>query len=839
MGDVYLAEDTRLGRRVALKSPSGSWLRSPDAHARLQREARAAARLNHPSIAAIYDVLDIGGRPFIVIEYVEGEPLSSFMRRSAIPIERAINIGRQLVDALDAAHRAGVIHRDLKPANIMVTPSGGVKVLDFGLARTTGAAAAEGPITQAGQVMGTPEYMAPEQFVGRNADERSDLYSLGAVLYELVTGTRPFEAADPVGRALASLTTVPPASARNPKVPPALDTLLARALALDPRDRFQSASEMKHALETVVGELSDAATGMLPSERPHGIRRPAAWITALVIVAALATASIPIARWWSNRTGAPGGSAARREKPPVIAVLPLENLSHDPKLQFLGPGMAEIMSTKLATVSGLSVINRSEIHEALQRHKEVTRLSQALGASYIVTGSVQHSGTRLQVTINIVRPDGHILYGSIYEDDFDNVFALQRNIAEWLSNRLLGALSADDLRRLARAPAANVQAMTSYWRGREMLENPAPTVIAAAIAEFERATREDPQFALGYAGLGGAYWRMYLQTREREWARKAIESTERARQIDPEEPAVRYALAVIYDGSGRRKEATEELRRLLDITPNSEEAHRLLGDIAAREGRMAEARSEFDAALRVRPGYWITYRALGVAEMNSGNYEAAAAAFGRVVDLQPDSPFGYQLLGSVFHRRGDLAAAAKNYEAAIARGGSAATYSNLGTVYYSQKRYQDAVNAYLKAIELRPRNAVTHRNVGDAHRKLGRSGEAAQAYRRAIELLDSDLAVNPRDASALSLRALCNARLGRFDVAQQEVEHAAQLNPSDAEVQYQQAVVLALAGRKDEALGALRRAFERGYSIALARGDEDLAALRGTREFDALVKDTR
>jgi len=833
MGDVYLAEDTRLDRKVALKSPTDSWLEAPDAHARLHREARAAARLNHPNIAAIYDVFDIDSRPYIVIEYVEGESLSSIASRGPLPVDQAVRIVRQLATALEAAHGAGVIHRDLKPANVMITPSGIAKVLDFGLARTAESRTVASHLTEAGQILGTPDYMAPEQFVGRAADERSDLYSLGAVLYELVTGRRPFEAADPVSRVMGGLTP-PPASERNPNLPPALDRLLARALALDPRERYQSASAFRQELDVILGSLTTAQTGVIPGValgwRDRIKRARWAIAAATVAIAVIAVGTPLVKRWVASR------GDANADTPAVIAVLPLENLNNDPQLQFFGAGMAEIMSTKLASVSGLSVVNRSEIHAEMQRHKEVTKLSQALGASYLVTGSVQHLGQRMQVTINVVRPDGRILYGNIYEDAIENVFALQQSIAEWLSNQLLGTLSADELRRLARAPAANVQAMTSYWRGRDLLENPSPAVIARAIAEFERATREDPQFALGHAGLGGAHWRMYLQTREPDWARRAVEATERARQLDSEEPAVRYALAVIYHGSGRNREAVAELRQMLAIHPASEEAHRLLGDIAAGEGRLAEARLEFEAAVRLRPRYWGTYRALGVAEMNAGNYTAAAEAFQRVIDLQPESPTGYQLLGTAMQQQGDPAGAVKNYEASLARGGSHATYSNLGTAYFHQHRYPEAVAAYRKAIELRPLNAQTHANIGDAYRQLQQADEAAREYRRAIELADADLGVNPRNATALSLRALAHARLGRIEDAQQDSHRAVQLSPSNADVLYRRGVILALSGQTAEALEALRISFEHGRSKALARIDDDLASLRKTREFQALVK---
>ena len=840
MGEVYLADDTRLDRKIALKCPSDTWLRSPDAPVRLHREARAAARLNHPGIAAIYDVFDLDGRPYIVMEYVPGETLSACLRSGPLPIERALRLGAAIADALAAAHAGGVVHRDLKPSNIVVTGEDSVKVLDFGVAKVSPSAGYDRSsvgLTEAGQVLGTPGYVAPEQLLGRVADERSDIDACGAVLYEMVAGRPPFGQPDSMGRALASLVEVlPPPHEVNTAVPRDVSDLIARAMAREPGDRYQTASDLRAALEQAALAMCHSPTRLLGSA-PAAPERRRKWAVALAAVGVIAVAGIPLALHYYNRPAT--AVAAVAGGPSIIAVIPFENLSGDPALRYVGAGMAETMSAKLAGVTGLSVISRSEIHDALQRSQEVSALGRTLGASYVVTGSVQQAGERIQVTINLVRSDGQIEFGDVYEDDFTALFALQRRMAEGLSRRLMGTLTSDDQQRLARAPAASVQAVASYWRGRDLLEKPGTSSLQPAIVEFEHAIEQDASFALGHAGLADAYWRMYAQSRDKAWARKATEAIEQARTLDPEQPAVGYALATIYNGSGRTDEAIAVLRRMLEAQPSSEETHRMLGDLLAASGRIEEGRTEFDAALRLRPDYWSTYRLVGVAEMRAGNYDAAASAFQRVIELQPGFAGGYQLLGSVHHRRGDLAAAARSYEAAIARGGTPATYSNLGTVYYSQQRYKEAAAAYQKAIELRPGHALLHINLGDAYRHLSQREEASRAYERAIELFASDLSVNPRNASALSLRALCHARLGRLDRAREDAEQAVAMSPSDPDVLYQRAAVLALAGRKPDALRALSRALDRGYSAALARDDEDLASLRGSSEFESLLRARR
>ena len=357
MGEVYLAEDPRLGRRVALKSPSESWLQNAEARSRLLREARAAARLTHPRIAAVHDILEADGRPFIVMEFVEGETLSSNLRRGPLPAERAVALACDLADALAAAHAAGIVHRDLKPGNIILTPDGHLKVLDFGLAKAApvGAADAEPASmpTSPGQLLGTPGYVAPEQVLGRPADARSDLYSAGAVLYEMLTGHAPFRQADAMGRALASvLEPVPVAHEANPLVPAQLSAIVRRAMARKPEDRYQSAAELRADLESVLRGLEEAPTAPLGplSSRPRARMR---W-RAAVAACAVALAVAGLAAWWARSrpplAAPPAGTA-------VVAVLPLENLSGDDALQHLGAGMAETMSTLLASVQGLSLIH--------------------------------------------------------------------------------------------------------------------------------------------------------------------------------------------------------------------------------------------------------------------------------------------------------------------------------------------------------------------------------------------------------------------------------------------------------------------------------------------------
>jgi serine/threonine-protein kinase len=835
MGEVYLAYDSRLDRRVALKSPSNEWLTVPVARPRLQREARAAARLSHPNIAAVYDVLEADGRPFIVMEFVEGETLASLLARGRLPLERALALGIALCDALSAAHASGVIHRDLKPGNVMITPAGAVKVLDFGLAKTPGAEP-QTAITTAGRVMGTPGFVAPEQLLGRPATARSDVYSAGAILFELLGGVSPWAGVDSESAAL--LAPPPRLDSVAADVPADLADVVARALEPEPSRRLDSAASLAAELRHIAGRVQTQTTTAISVERALSARRPTWTKGRLVTAAAVAMAlALAIVLWPRQRTSSapPSGPSAPA---PVVAVLPLDIMSGDPARQYLGAGFADTLRTKLAGVHGLAVVSRGEIMDVLKRQSDPPALMHTLGATWLVTGAVQETPERIQVTINLLTGDARtIAAGEVFDDVRSNIFALQQRIAERLAARMLGAVSDADRAHLSASSTNSVDALADYYRGRRLLEMPGPDRVDDAISAFNAAVAADPGYAEGVAGLASAYWRKYVETRDPSFARSAVDAAQRASRIDPSEIEVRYALATIYQGSGRSSDAIAELSAIVEQQPTNENAHRMLGDVYRSRGQRDEAIAQYRKALSVRPDYWVTYRSIAQAQLEAGRYDEALEAAQRVTALQPDSPIGYQLAGTIDAARGDLPAATRRFEESIKRGGSPATYSTLGTVYYLQGRYADAVVAYREAISRRPNSALTHRNLADALRQLDRGDEARAAYADAIRLYDADLTVNPQDAVAMATRATCLSRTGRVKDALSESDRALRLAADNPDVLYERTLVLLAAGRRSDAIGAAARAAAAGYSLELLKGDADVGPLTRDPRFQTLTAD--
>ena len=797
MGEVHLAEDTRLERRVAIKRLRD--VTGPEAIHRIRAEARAAARLTHPSIAAVYDVIETPAGPAIVMEYVEGAPLSSRLPSAPLPVPEVLQIGAQLADALTAAHAHGVVHRDLKPANVCVCADGTVKILDFGLARVrgTGSTATGAPSTHGHPMVGTPGYCAPEQWQSGVADARSDLFSLGIILFELCTRQRPFGAAYAEGAA-------PRADRINAAVPAPLAILIDRLVQLDPLRRPASAREVHAALQ----RLSAAPAGGPDPPRQQVSRKAAVLIAAVVIAAAGAPFLL------RSRTAASG--------PPVIAVLPVHA---DEAAAPIAAGLDQSLASDLALMPGLVTIARDALLRYRGTHAPLDRVAEAVGAQYLVDGDVRQENGAWHLDVRLAhagREDP--VWRRQYSARADGFLAVRDRI----SDDLAAALGSDaSLPRPARrVPTDNAEAFTHYSQAVAFMDRrDIPGNVDRAIRLFRSAVEKDGRFALAHAGLAQAYWRRYEELRDPEMPRLAERAILDAVTLDPEHPSVRYTAAVIFNGTGRADRAVEQLQRVIAAHP-SDAAYRLLADITAARGDVPQALAYADRAIAIRPGFWENHGARGVIALQHGRLDEAEASFRRVTALQPDSAWGHQLLGTTQHSAGDIDAALASYQRALDLAPSAGALSNMATAQYAARRYGAAAASYEAALKLRPNEPRLLRNLGDTYARLGERRRAADAYGRALVLTREALAVNPENAPAAGVAALLEAKLGRHRDARRTAERALAMAPDNPEVLYRGAVVAALAGDEGLAAERLRRALERGYSRAVAADDEDLGPVR-------------
>ena len=831
MGVVWLAEDPRLNRKVALKTVRVADAYTTEGRQRLMREARAAAALNHPHIAAVHDVLDVEGMVVVVFEYVEGETLSARLQRGPMAVGEAVEIAWQLADALATAHSEGIIHRDLKPSNVVLGPELRAKVLDFGIARMVPAGAdpsSSVPGTIGGGLVGTPGYAAPEQYLSRNVDGRADLYSLGVMIFEMIAGRRPFPSDDAVQLATAVLRDeAPKLSGAGLSVPAPLERLVASLLERDVSKRPSCGDDVLVELSP----LRDGESSPL-ARRTVSLRRRIPTRTKIVALAALAVvigAAVAIER----RAGPLGPEA------PVVAVLPLTNTSGDASNDYLGAGLAESLITSLASVPRVTVLSRSAVEESRVQNPDRASFVRSLDASYIVTGSVQSVSDRLRVTLNLERPDASVAWGETVEGTTGELFELQSRLATALANAIADHTPSAEHTAPAAPITSSEAAQIAYWKGRAHLDRRDLTGnIQAALTEFGSALKADPNFAIAHAGLADAQWAMYLQTNDRAWAQRAADSTQRAIELEPNRPSVRYIAALTLFRGGRYADAEQEVLRALALQPTYEDAIRLHARILTRLGRVDAGLAEFKRIMALRPNALAIHADMGTALFEASRFQEALEALAKAAALSPGSAINLIRAGAAAQQLGDTTRALEFYEQANAIQPRAETFSNIGTVQYGLGDFEKAAAAYEGSLLIRPLSAVTHRNLGDAYQHLGRRADARRAYRKAVEQAEVEVSVSPADARAIARLAVYHAKAGDDAAALGVIKRALALAPDDEQVLQRAGVIHALAGRTTPALEAIEQAVAKGFARRLIAEEEDLAILRTLPRFAAVVSNT-
>ena len=556
MGTVYRGTDTRLGRPVALKFLSPGQSSDAEQRARLLREARAASALSSSNIASIYDIGEADGNVFLVMELVDGESLLARLSGGPLPIRDAVDIAMQVADALDEAHARGVIHRDVKSANVMITPRGRVKILDFGLAKlskTAGVDAAEtrsGALeTVAGTVLGTFSYMSPEQALGRTVDHRTDLFSLGIVLYEMLTGRLPFEGATVTEILDRVVNHEPPALARfNYSVPQPLETIVLKALAKDAAFRYQSAREMYIDLHAVLRTIDSGDRQAARPAAVSGVHGQAAG-------------------------GSTVGQLPKRAKfEKAVAVMTFSNITREPDDEWIGSGIAETVTTDLKSVKGLTVIGRAQIFDALKQldsaelrqfdDRLAIQLGRQLGASYIVGGGYQRRGDALRITAQFVNVQTGELKRTVKVDGrIDKIFELQDQIVYELMQGLNVKIDPAVASEIARDETTSVEAYEAYSRGMMNLRMATRDSLDRAVTQFERAIALDANYAEAWAGLGATQHLKGMMLSMPDLGFKGVEALRRAVELDPNAAMSHYLLGNAYTNLGHDEEAVAAIRR--------------------------------------------------------------------------------------------------------------------------------------------------------------------------------------------------------------------------------------------------------------------------------------
>jgi serine/threonine protein kinase/tetratricopeptide (TPR) repeat protein len=648
MGEVYRAHDEHLDRDVAIKVLPADSFADATARARLLREARSAAALNHPAICTIHEVGEADGQSYIAMELIDGRPLSDKVRGQALPLDDVLRCGTQIADALAHAHARHVVHRDLKTANVVATPDGRVKVLDFGLAKRirdldpTDATTGDydgGPLTEAGTVVGTLGYMAPEQLRGQPADARSDLWALGVVLYELAAGTRPFTGQSRYELS-SNILNEPPRSFPA-GVPVTVRAVIERCLEKEPARRYQHASEVRAALEAIHAGTASYSGALLSRRR---------WVTPAVALALTLGVAVTLG-WDSIRTRWLGG-APRIES---LAVLPLENLSGDATQDYLADGMTEVLTTDLARLQGLRrVTARSSVVRFRGTRASLAEIARELGVDALVTGAVQRSGDRISVTAQLLDPaTGDQLWSNRYEHQLKDVLVLRNEIVSAIVGEISAQLSPIEQARLASARAVNPEAFEAYLKGRFEWFKQTREGFDLAERYFQLALEKDPDYALAYAGLASV-WFMRGDVgfgRPAETLPKAREFMDKAVALDDSVAELHVALGnqhcVALDWPGCERAYT----RALQLNPNLADAHFFQGHLLLVTGRVAEANRMMLRGLELDPlndfqrsfyGWHLNYLQ---------RYDEAIATFQKLLPAGPNKASNYLGLWGAYHRK--------------------------------------------------------------------------------------------------------------------------------------------------------------------------------------------
>ena len=652
MGEVYLAEDIELLRQVAIKLISPQTIADEHAGQRLVREARAVAKLDHPNICSIYEVSEADGRSFIAMQYIEGETLDSRLKRKSGELKESLTIASQIADALAEAHRHGIIHRDIKPSNIIITSRGQAKVMDFGLAKVIQPAQLSGSeadtealLSTPGAILGTVPYMSPEQVRGEALDARSDIFSFGVLLYEVLSNRQPFASQSAGATISAILTHEPPPLARYAlNVPEELQRIVRKCLEKDRERRYQTMRDVALDLENVLREHdSMRVVPSLSREQPAAIAGSTggsskwrdvftSWRALLVIVLGLTV--VVAALVYTRRSRVVPATAAPEIK--SLAVLPLQNLSGDPAQDYFAGGMTEALITGLARVSALRVISRTSVMQYQGTRKTLPEIARELNVDAVIEGSVQRAGDRVQITAQLIQAatDRH-LWARTYERDLKDVFSLQNEVAGTIVREIQIKLTPQEQAQLANVGSVNPQAFDNYLRGKFHAERVNKSDNETAIKHLERAVEIDANFARAYTELARAYniKAVRFAPEEKQWEEKAFVAVEKALALNPDLAEAHLARGLLlwtYNNHFPHESAMREYQRALALNPNLDAVHHQLGLVYGHIGLQDEAIQELQKAAAINPANSLARFRVGTSLSYQGKYEQALAVYDTV-----------------------------------------------------------------------------------------------------------------------------------------------------------------------------------------------------------------
>jgi serine/threonine protein kinase/tetratricopeptide (TPR) repeat protein len=839
MGVVYKAVDLTLERTVALKFLPPDIAVTDTDRERLVREARAASTLDHPNIGVIHGLEESADHQFfIVMGYYEGETLSQKLTHGVVPAKEALDLAIQIAKGLSAAHSRNIVHRDIKPSNIIITNDGLVKIVDFGLARVVASASA----TQSISLTGTLPYMAPEQILGEPVDQRSDVWALGVILVQMLTGSHPFVRPNTAAMTFAILNQPPAALDAVPEV---ARPVIYQTLSKKPAHRQANAAELLKDLEsaralitstpppldepTVTRSLSPRELKKMVenASTPRWSEGPTRWVTrAALVTLTLIVVLTGVLLLPPVREQLAGMVYASTEK--HIAVLPFQNTGNDPEFEPVANGLMDALTNEMSNLEAaqksLWIVPASEVR--IHKINDAASAYRDLGATMVVQGSVQRKGTAVSLTVVLIDAKRLRQIGSMQlEDGSGNLAVVQNEAVSRLARMMRVKVSDSAAAALTTATPGSYESYLKalgYMQRYDKAGN-----VDQAISALNSAVKSDPRFALGYATLCNAYRMKYALESDPALIAQASTNCEKAAQLNDRLPAVHLNLGRINSMLGKNDIALQEYQKALDMNPSDADTVMSLAGAYERLNRPADAEDNFKRAIALRPDYWNGYLSLAIFYDRQNRVQDAIAQFQRVIELTPDNTTAYSNLGAEYMKIGDAKSDA-DAETALKRSlqiaPNYAAYSNLGYLYYLQHRYPEAVQALRQALALNDKDWRVWANLFVSYQWLKDQAGIGPVREKTIERLEQTIAVTPQNAKAHSMISLLYGNVNR-DKALSHVRTALALEPKNADVLSDVATTYEELGDRNHAIQYARQSLQNGSTMSDLQGQYGLQSV--------------